>query len=114
MNIYDKIYELADALKNCPETLELKEALDKIKFDEKNKKILIDFRNIQMIAYKEHTDNGEISKEIKEKIDNLSRIIVLNSDISTYMNAEAKLAALWENMMKILTEAIDIDINLEE
>jgi len=34
MNIYDKIYDLADALKICPETLELKEALDKIKIDE--------------------------------------------------------------------------------
>lgn len=114
MNVYDKIYDLANALKICPETLELKEALDKINLDEKNKKILIDFRNVQMVAYKEYTDNGEISKEIKEKIDNLSRIIDLNSDISTYMRAEAKLATLWENMMKILTEAIDIDINLEE
>ncbi len=114
MNIYDKIYDLADALKICPETLELKEALDKIKIDEKNKKILSDFRNVQMEGYKEHVDNGEISKEMKEKIDNLSRIIDLNSDISNYMNAEAKLATLWENMMKILMEAIDIDINLEE
>ncbi|TDT61981.1 YlbF family regulator [Fonticella tunisiensis] len=111
MSVYDKAHELARALKVAPEVVEYKRALDKIKANEKNKKMVDDFRNKQIEMYKLKMEGKEPSKEQMDAINNLMGIISLNSDIREFLGAEMRFSRLWEDIMKILGDAVDIDLD---
>lgn len=110
MNIYDKAHELARVLKDCPEVIELRSAVKKIDSNEINKKLLNDFRKLQYEAYSEQMSNGKLSKEMEEKLNNIGSIISMNPEVSSYLQAEARFGVIWEDIMKILNEAVDIDL----
>lgn len=110
MNVYDKAHELAEALKECPEVIELKAASKKIEANETDKKMLKDFRKIQLEAYTEQVKNGKMSKEITEKLQNLGSVISLNPNVSAYLQSESKFGTIWEDIGKILNDAVDIKL----
>lgn len=111
MNVYDKVHELARVLKDCPEVVEFRNASKMIQGNESNKKMLEDFRKLQIEAYAEQMNNGgKISKETEEKLRNLFSIISMNMDVSSYLQAEQRFGVIWEDMMKILNEAIGADV----
>ncbi|WP_336296793.1 YlbF family regulator [Clostridium ganghwense] len=56
MNVYDKVHELANVLKDCDEVKKFREASKKIETNDKNKKMLDDFRKIQFQAYSEQIE----------------------------------------------------------
>jgi len=110
MNVYDKTHELARVLKDSPETVEFRNASKKIENNDLNKKNLEDFRKVQIEAYTEQMQKGEISKELTEKLQNLASIISLNPDVSAYLQAEQRFGVVWEDIMKILNEAVGVDL----
>lgn len=110
MNIYDKAHEFAKVLKVCPEVVELRNAGKKIEINETNKKMLNDFRKLQYEAYSEQVKNGKLSSETESKLNNLGSIISMNPDVAAYIQAEAKFGVIWEDIMKILNEAIEVDL----
>lgn len=114
MNIYDDANNFARALKNCPEVVQLREASKKIEGNSSNKKMLEDFRKIQLEAYTENVQKGEISKETKEKFEKLGSILSMNPEISNYLMAEQKFGMLWEDIMKLLNQAIGVDLGFQE
>ena len=114
MNIYDKAHELAHELKNYPDVVELRKASEKVKLNETNKKMLDDFRKVQIEAYSEQAQNGKLSKELEEKLQNLYSIVSMNPDVKDYLLAEQKFGVVWEDIMKILNDAINIDLTFEE
>lgn len=109
MNIYDKAHELAKALKECEEVKSFKIASEKVKNNETSKKMLDDFRKIQIEAYTEQVQKGEISKELMEKLQSLGSVVSMNSDVAQYLQSEAKFGVIWEDVIKILTEAVGIE-----
>lgn len=111
MNIYDKTHELATELAKCPEVIEFREASKKIQSNETNKKMLDDFRKLQIEAYSEQMQKGKLTKETTEKLQNLGSIISMNPEVSSYLQKEQKFAVIWEDIMKILNDAIDVDLN---
>lgn len=114
MNIYDKAHELAVVLKNCPEVLSLRECSEKIKENDLNKKMLEDFRKVQIEAYSQQMKGGKISKDLEEKIQKLGSVICLKPDLAAYLQAEQKFGVLWEDIMKILNDAIDVNMAFEK
>ncbi|GAA0722127.1 YlbF family regulator [Clostridium malenominatum] len=110
MNIYDKAHEFAKVLKTCPEVIELKNSGKKIEANETNKKMLSDFRKLQYEAYSEQVKNGKLSSETENKLNNLGAIISMNSDVGAYIQAEARFGVIWEDIMKIMNDAIDVDL----
>lgn len=110
MNIYDKANELANELKSYPEVIELRKAAEKIKLNEANRKMLDDFRKVQIEAYTEQSQGGKISKQLEEKLQNLYSIVSANSDVRDYLMAEQKFGVVWQDIMKILNDAINIDL----
>ncbi|MEW9096158.1 MAG: YlbF family regulator [Clostridiaceae bacterium] len=110
MNIYDKAHEFAKVLKISPEVVELRNAGKKIETNEINKKMLNDFRKLQYEAYSEQIKNGKLSSETENKLNSLGSIISTNPDVAAYIQAEAKFGVIWEDIMKILNDAIDIDL----
>lgn len=110
MNVYDKAHELSRALKENKDVQEFKLTYEKIKDDKKSKKMLDDFRKIQFEAYSEQMKEGKISDGTMEKIQNLSNILSFNSQLSKYLQAEAKFSVLWEEILNILNEAVGLDL----
>jgi cell fate (sporulation/competence/biofilm development) regulator YlbF (YheA/YmcA/DUF963 family) len=110
LNIYDEANNLAKSLKNYPDVVALREAGKKLAENETNKKMLEDFRKIQMEAYSEQMQNGEVSQAVKEKFEKFGVIMGTNPEISAYIMAEQKFSVLWEDIMKILNDALDVDL----
>lgn len=111
-NIYDKAQELAGALKDTDEIIKLREASKKIENNENHKKMISDFRKIQMEAYTEQVTTGNITNETQEKLQNIGSIISLNPEVAEYMQAEARFSIMWDDVIKILNEGIGVDLTL--
>lgn len=114
MNVYDEANNLAKALKECTEVIELKKASEKVKENETNKKMLEDFRKIQVKAYTEQIQNGEVSQETKGKLQSSGVVVAGNPVVAEYLNAEQKFSVMWNDIMKILNDAIDIESTLQD
>lgn len=108
MNVYDKAHELAGELKAAPEVIEYREALKKIESNEYNKRMVEDFRRKQMEIYTLQMQGLEPSKEQMDSITNLWNVIGLNSDIRGFMESEMKFLRIWEDIMKILNDAVGL------
>lgn len=112
MNVYDKAHELAKALSECQEVIEFRNASSKIEQNETNKKMLEDFRKLQIEAYTQQIQGGQMSKELEEKLQNFGSVISFNPDVSAYLQSEARFGILWEDIIKILNESVDVDFAL--
>lgn len=112
MNVYDKVNELARILKTTPEVMDYKKASEKVNLNEANKRIIEDFRNKQMELYTIQMQGVEPSKEQMEGVNSLWSIINLNTELKEYFEVEMKFSRLWEDIMKILGEAVHIDMNI--
>lgn len=108
-NVYDKAHELARTLKDCNEAVQFRETAKKVEKDASNKKMLDDFRKIQFEAYTEQMQTGKISDETQEKLQKLGSVISLNPVIAEYLQVEARFGVMWEDIMRILNEAIGIE-----
>lgn len=110
MNIYDKFNELAAELKVNPDVVAFREAVLKIQSDETRSKMLDDFRKIQIAAYTESVESGKVTDETTEKMQNFASIIKANPDINEYLQAEVRFSILFEDMMKIINDAVGVDV----
>ncbi|WP_138203212.1 YlbF family regulator [Haloimpatiens lingqiaonensis] len=114
MNIYDKAHEFANYLKDCDEVVNFREASKKIKENEENKKMLNHLRSIQFKAYSEQMEKGEISAETKQELEGLGAIISMNPAIGEYVQYEYKFGLLWEDILKILNDAVGIEMDFPQ
>jgi cell fate (sporulation/competence/biofilm development) regulator YlbF (YheA/YmcA/DUF963 family) len=111
MNIYDKTHEFAKELKNCAEVVQLREVSKKIHENEANVKILDDFRKLQFEAYSQQMQTGNISDEIKDKLNSIGSVIAINPAVSEYLQAEQRFSVMWDDVLKILNDAIGVDFS---
>lgn len=109
-NIYDKVNELAEELRKDPHVTAYREATNKINNNKEAKKMIEDFRKIQFQAYSEQVQTGKVSKETEEKMRNIGGIIMINPEVSGYIAAEASFAQKWDDILKILNNAIGVNI----
>lgn len=109
MNIYDKANEFARELGKCDEVVKLREASKKIEENETNRKMLDDFRKLQIEAYTQQMQNGKISEDTQEKLRNIGTIISMNASVSEYIQAEQRFSIMWDDVLKIMNDAIGID-----
>jgi cell fate (sporulation/competence/biofilm development) regulator YlbF (YheA/YmcA/DUF963 family) len=112
MNVYDKVNELARVLKTTPEVIEYKNAFEKINLNPTNKKMVDDFREKQLELYSLQMQGKEPEKEQLEKANKLWSVINLNSEVREYFEAEMKFSRLWEDIMKILGDAVNINMSI--
>lgn len=108
MNVYDRAHELARELKVTPEVVEYREAVKKIESNESNKRMVDDFRQKQMELYSIQMQGMEPSREQIDSINNLWNVIGINPDIRGLMESEMKFSKLWQDIMKILNDAVGL------
>ncbi|AZV56217.1 YlbF family regulator [Clostridium sp. AWRP] len=111
MSISGKASELAAELKNCEEVTLLREASKEIEKSEANIKMLDDFRKIQMEAYSEQMQNGEVSEKTKQKFKNIGSVVSMNPSVNKYIQTEQRFSIMWQNVLKMLNDAIGIDFS---
>ena len=111
MNVYDKAHELARELKDCPEVIQFRNSSEKVQGNDLSAKMIKNFRQIQMEAYSEHMKSGKVSEATEKKVQSLASVISMNSDVASYLQAEGKFAIIWEDIIKILNDAIGVNID---
>lgn len=109
VNIYDKANEFANILKNAPEVVEYRDAMKKLNANPTNKKMVDDFRKKQFEIYSMQMQGIQVSQEQMNIIENLGKVISMNPEIMEFMQSEYKFSVMWEDINKILGEAIGID-----
>lgn len=108
MNVYDKVNELAKVLKVTQEVVEYKTAKDKLGVNNANKKMVDDFRQKQLELYSLQMQGKQPTKEQLDGMNSMWSVIGLNSDVREYFEAEMKFSRLWEDIMKILGDAVGV------
>ncbi|HBC96069.1 MAG TPA: hypothetical protein DC034_04630 [Clostridium sp.] len=111
MNIYDRAREFAEDLRECDEVVNLRKSNQKVEDNEDYKKILKDFRKIQLDAYSQQVQNGKVSEEVVEKFKDMGNVISANPPVDEYIQAEQKFSVMWQNILKMLNDAIGVDFS---
>ncbi len=109
-NIFDKVNEFASVLKDHDDVVAYRNAARKIETNPEKQKMLEDFRKIQIAAYSESVETGKVTDETNEKMQNFASIIQMNPDINEYLQAEMRFSILFEDIMKIITDAVGVNM----
>lgn len=111
MNVYDKVHELADALKTSKEFTDFKAAKELIEKDEKTKEMVYDFKKKQFELQAEQFSGKEPDKVKVANLHNLYNILIANADISRYFEAEYRFSQMISDVYKVIGEAVEIDLD---
>ncbi len=107
MNVYDKINELANALKESNEFKEYIEIKNEVYKQEENKKMIKDFREKQIEVQKMAVEGKEEDAVAKTEIlKQMYEILLKNENIKKMFDAEVRFDVLIGDMYRILGEAI--------
>lgn len=107
MNIYDKINELASAIKQSAELNDYVEIKKKVYESEEKKKQIQDFRQKQIEVQALGMEGKEKEAEAKYAIlQQMYQILIQDEDVKKMFDAEVKFDILVGDMYKILGDAI--------
>ena len=106
MNVYDKAYELARAIKESGEYKNFQEAKLAVEADADAKRMLGDFRERQAELQKKILAGEKPPEEEMKKMEKLSEVLMLNPLIRRYFEAERRLAVLTEDINRIVFEPL--------
>lgn len=111
MNIYDKATELANDLKTSKEFTDFKVAKELVEKDPKTKEMVYDFKKKQFELQAEHFSGKEPDKEKVANLHNLYNILIANSEISRYFEAEYRFSQMISDVYKIIGDAVEMDLD---
>ena len=107
MNIYDKINELADGLRDSKEMKEYVEIKKEVFKDPKNKETVDSFRKKQIEVQQLIMEGKEEEAAKKEELlKEMYKILLANENIKKMFDAEVRFDVLVGDMYRILGEAI--------
>lgn len=106
MNVYDKAYDLARALKESSEYKEWNQARGHVDADSDAKRMFEDFRSKQT-QIQQKMMSGELPpQEELEQADKLFEIISVNPLIHQLFEAERRLSLILQDVHKIIAEPL--------
>jgi cell fate (sporulation/competence/biofilm development) regulator YlbF (YheA/YmcA/DUF963 family) len=106
MNVYDKAYELAKAMKESSDYKQFKQLNETITADADAKKMLDDFRERQMELQKRMMSGDMPPQEEMEKMEKLFEVINLNVNLRKLFEVERRLSVIMEDVQRIITEPL--------
>ncbi len=107
MNVYDKAYELARALKESGEWKEIKQVMREIEAAPETKRMLDDFRNRQAELQKRIIGGEKPSDDEMQKMEKLFEVINLNPQIRRLFEAERRLAVMMDDVNRIIASTLE-------
>lgn len=112
VNVHDYAHNLARALRECPESKALVAAKQRVKGNTAAEQMIKDYHNKQLEMQAEVLQGKEPSKAQQEALQRLLTIIQGSADVRDYLQAEARLGTLLNDIYRILGEAVEIDLAL--
>lgn len=107
MNIYDKAYELAKAIKNSAERNSLLEAKQRVENDIKSKEMYNDLLELQDEIQEKQFSGEELDQEEIENWQKKYQIAIMHSDIQALFEAENRFAQMIDDIQKIIYESLE-------
>ncbi len=107
MNVHDKAYELAKAIKESSEYKDMKEFRSIINGDVSSKSLLEDFRNRQNELQQKMAGGDMPPQEDMEQLQKLYEELALNPRISQLFDAERRLSIVLEDVQRIIAEPLE-------
>jgi len=106
MNVHDRAYELAKAIKESSEYKDMLEIRSKINQDASSKNLLEDFRSRQN-ELQQKMAAGEMPPEAEmEQLQKLYDVLALNPAIKQLFDAERRLSIVLEDVQRIIAEPL--------
>lgn len=106
MNVYDQAHVLARLLKNHPDVAAMREAQSKVENDPDAKRMYDDFAAKAMKLQLQEMGGMEISQEDRDKLEKLSELVHMHSDIRRYQEYSVRVERLLQDIYKIITSSI--------
>ncbi len=106
MNIHDKAYELAAAIKESDEWKAIQEAQKILQKDKKIEEMYVALRTKQMELQQKQLAGIEVSEAEITGWQKQFEITMMHTDVKKLMEAENRLSVILEDVQKILFEAI--------
>ncbi len=111
MQVYDKAYELAAEIKRSDEYREYEQLKGPVMADETNKKLIAEYKKLQLEAQAAYLSGNAPSDETMDKLKTLGGLLGFNSDVATYLAAEYKLQTMVGDVYKIIGDACGIGLD---
>lgn len=109
MNIYDKLYELTNAIKSSAEYQRYKYAAQKVDSNPTHSQMLRDYLKVQMQIQMAKMMGTEPSQEVIEQFNMLYTAVSPIESIGEFMQAQAYFSGIVDDIMKAITDATKID-----
>ncbi|MFA9557238.1 YlbF family regulator [Evansella sp. AB-rgal1] len=113
-NPYDKAHELASVLKESEEFTTLKNLHDEVNSDEVAKRMLDNFRNVQMELQQKQVQGAQITEEELQQAQQQFQLVQQHETISKLMEAEQRMSQLITDINKAITAPLESLYGLEE
>ncbi|PYZ98863.1 hypothetical protein CR205_09920 [Alteribacter lacisalsi] len=106
-NPYDQAHELARVLKESEEFGKLKELHEVVNSDDVAKRMLDNFRQVQMELQQKQMQGAQISEEEIQNAQKQFELVQQHETISKLMEAEQRMSQVIGDINKIITEPLE-------
>ena len=108
-NVYNQSHKLARAIKESEEYKSYVEKRKIVYANEKNRKMVEDFREKVLKVQLDRMSGKEVDKETMERIKKLEEVLMLNPSINEFLKAELRFSQMVQDINKIIGEAIEVE-----
>lgn len=108
-NVYNQAHKLARAIKESEEYKSYVEKRKVVYANEKNRKMVEDFREKVLKVQLDRMSGKEVDKETMERIKKLEEVLMLNPSINEFLKAELRFSQMVQDINKIIGEAIEVE-----
>lgn len=109
MDLVSKAEELGKLLSSSENFIEYKELYNTVYKDEKNKKMLDDFRLKVMDYQINYVNKGKESEEEMKKLEKLQEVMMMNEKVARFMMAEANFSMELKSVYDAIEDQIKLD-----
>jgi cell fate (sporulation/competence/biofilm development) regulator YlbF (YheA/YmcA/DUF963 family) len=111
MQVYDKAHELVAEIKKSSEYLEYERLKSQVMTDETNKKLISEYKKLQLEAQAAYLSGNAPSDETMDKLKALGGLLGFNSEVAAYLAAEYKLQTMVGDVYKIIGDACGMGLD---
>ncbi len=108
MTILEQAKELAQMVKNAPETQRLRLAKQGIVGDDKAKAMIDDFHGKELYLQQMQMLGQEVPDEKMREMQKRAEVLMLSPKIAEYLQAERGVQMLFADVIKIVGEGFDV------
>lgn len=114
MAVYDLAHKLNGQLKKSEEYQEYQKYRQEILANEDTRNMINDYQNISLRISSARAWGQEVSEEEERKLEKLKELVQLNDKARKYLEAEARLGVILQDIQKIIFEDLELGLMQEE